>query len=434
MTKDNWLTRLFSIKRPEAPKPIEPGLYHAVREAEGMYSRFHLRVETDGSGLLIANAATAARLTPSGVVITKGLLDGKAKDAILETLQTYFQGAPESRMRQDIEKMQSLINQLVTPSDTYPMFNLDDAALTPYTAQLIAPLEAALPLAEPEKLLPILDRLWEVGIPNITLFAPPNLDAEQLIRAVEHAEDLGMIAGVRARATDLQAGDLLPRLAQAGVDHVTFLYASTEEAVHDALCGPGDYAAAHKVINWLEENQVCAIAEVPLVQTTLNTLEDTVTEIIDLGADNLSFVAYATNESPALTTDDGALLADAMPQVGTMVEEAAHAAQGRFIWEPPVQRNPQLPLPEQVQCGPRSAGDVAIRVEPDGTVIPPRGPYQSAGNLLQDSWESIWENEAFRIYRERVEAPTHCDICPGLTICAADCPREPKGWAQYSKN
>jgi radical SAM protein with 4Fe4S-binding SPASM domain len=69
-------------------------------------------------------------------------------------------------------------------------------------------------------------------------------------------------------------------------------------------------------------------------------------------------------------------------------------------------------------------------VEPDGTVIPPRGPALSAGNLLNDAWDDIWNHEVFHIYREQVEAPTRCDICPGLTICAAACPREPEGWAR----
>ena len=100
------------------------------------------------------------------------------------------------------------------------------------------------------------------------------------------------------------------------------------------------------------------------------------------------------------------------------------------MWNPPVQRAPNLPLTNQILNGPRCSGDVAVRVEADGTVIPPRGPYQSAGNVLQDSWDTIWNHEVFRIYRERVEAPTHCDICPGLVICAADCPREPAGWSQ----
>jgi radical SAM protein with 4Fe4S-binding SPASM domain len=63
-------------------------------------------------------------------------------------------------------------------------------------------------------------------------------------------------------------------------------------------------------------------------------------------------------------------------------------------------------------------------------VIPPRGPYHVAGNVLTDSWPYIWSNIAFVRYRERVSAPTRCPDCPGLVICEADCPREPAGWAQ----
>jgi len=68
-------------------------------------------------------------------------------------------------------------------------------------------------------------------------------------------------------------------------------------------------------------------------------------------------------------------------------------------------------------------------VEADGSVYPARGPMTAAGNLLRDSWESIWENPVFLRYRKRVESPTRCDVCPGLEICAADCPGNPEGWA-----
>ena len=56
---------------------IEPGLHHYMREARGTYTRFYLRVEPDGRGLLLANATAAARLNQSGVIIAKGLFDGQ---------------------------------------------------------------------------------------------------------------------------------------------------------------------------------------------------------------------------------------------------------------------------------------------------------------------------------------------------------------------
>jgi len=430
-----WLKNLFSIKRAASPPAVEPGIYHSMQEAEGAYTRFHLRVERDGSGMLIANAAAAARLSPTGVLITKGLLDGKSEDTVLRDLVANFRGATEDVMRADIAKVERLIDQIITPGDTYPVFNLDDAALSPYAAELIAPLQASLPLAEPEKLLPILDKLWDAGIPHVTFLAPAEVDLRRnpavthLVRAIERAEDLGMIAGVRGRASDLGDTELLTALFQAGVDHITFIYASDDPAVHDALCGEGDHAAAVALLAWLEENQLCAVAELPLVQATLYTLNATVRTLMAQGADNIAFVAYATTDA-ALAEQDGIFAADAMPQVATMVEEAANELSARFVWDPPVQRNPAQSLAEQVQAGPRCSGDVAVRVESDGRVIPPRGPYKSAGNLFDMAWNDIWNHEVFRRYRERVEAPTHCDVCPGLAICAADCPREPAGWAQ----
>ena len=90
-------------------------------------------------------------------------------------------------------------------------------------------------------------------------------------------------------------------------------------------------------------------------------------------------------------------------------------------------------LAEQVCRGPRCSGDTAIRVEPDGSVFPARGPFRAAGNLIEDDWESIEQSDVFTSYRQRVESDTHCDQCPGLAICAADCPREPAGWAEAER-
>lgn len=427
--QNNWLKRLFSFERSQPAPPVKPGLYHVMHEGEDGIARFHLRVDNDGSGMLIANAMAAAKLTASGALIAKGLLEDKSEEHIVQTLKQSFAGADAALMQADIAKVRQLIEQLRAPGDTYPVFNLEDAATSPYNAELIAPLQASVPLAEPELIRPILDRLWEVCIPHVTLLVSDGFQPVHLVQAIERAEDLGMIAGVRSRASNLQQEGLLPDLRMAGVDHITFLYAASDPALHDALCGQGDHAAAESVLAWLEDHQISAIAEIPLIQSTLDVLDDTVALLQQKGADNISFVAYPTPDD-AIAETEGVFSRDGMAQVATTVEEIANTAQAIFIWNPPVQRDPARSLTDQIIAGPRSSGDVAVRVEPTGEVIPPRGPYHSAGNLLSDSWASIWDDDVFRDYRERVEAPTRCDICPGLAICAADCPRDPKGWAR----
>ncbi len=427
MPTPEWLRRLFTVERSTPQMPLEPGLTHFMQETDGEFTRFHLRVERDGSATLIANAAAAARLTPTGALIAKGLLEEVDEATILAQLKANFQGADETRMRNDIVRVATLIEEILSPADRYPIFNLSNEPFSPHAAELIAPLEATLPLAAPEQLVPLLDRLWEIGIPHAHFLVPETFEDTHLIRAIERAEDLGMIAGARGRATDLARDGLLEEIALAGIDHVSLPYATTDAALHDALFGEEDRAAADDLFARLEARQISAVAEVPLVETTLDDLEETIEHLLTLGADNFVFVAYATEEAKV---DDGSFTADAMPQVATRVEEIAHSTQARFMWAPPVARDLTRTLAEQVRRGPRCTGDVAVRVEPDGRIIPPRGPYRSAGNVLTDAWKTIWNDEAFQVFREKVEAPQRCNVCPGLTICAAACPRDSEAWAR----
>ncbi len=108
--------------------------------------------------------------------------------------------------------------------------------------------------------------------------------------------------------------------------------------------------------------------------------------------------------------------------------EAAEDTQARYLWAPPVRFDNSKSLAQQVRAGPRTAGDIAVRVEADGRVFAPRG-RDCAGNLLTESWEDIWNHECFTRYRQRLQAPTRCSDCPDLEICAADCPKDPRGWS-----
>lgn len=421
----DFIRSLFIPQTRTTPAPIPPGLYHYLRENHGQYTRFHLRVEPDGSGMLLANATAAARLSPAGVVIVKGMMENRTETAIQRDLRARFGSAAQEQIQKDFAEVRALLKELASPEDNYPILNLDDPAVAPGRARLFAPLEAALPLAEPEKLIPLLDRLWEIGIPHVTILVPEAPNPDFLVRAVERAEDLGMICGVSGRATDLTPGTLLDDLAMAGVDHVTVYYASAQSDVHDALFGDGDHLAARQVFIRTQALEVADVAHIPLVQTTLLGLEDTLESLLALNVPNAAFFAIAAPED----STDGAIPAQGMRQVAAQVEEDSATANVRYVWAPPIRRNPAKSLVEQVRAGPRCSGDLAFRVEPNGAAIPPRGPYRSAGNVLADDWDDIWNGEVFRAYRERVQSPTRCEQCPGLAICAADCPVEERGWS-----
>ncbi|HLA84391.1 MAG TPA: hypothetical protein VJL29_06330 [Thermoguttaceae bacterium] len=425
------ILRDWLVPRPEAAAMnplrragITPGLYHYLRESGGETVRFHLRVDATGGGLLVAGGAAAARLRPSGVIIAKAALEGKQPSAIASELLDLFRGVTADEAATDVRRVREIIAQLESPGDNYPILNLTDPAFAPGAAPLARPLSADVPAAEPERIVPLIDRLWQLAIPHVTFIAGPRTDPRWLVRAVERSEDLGMIAGVRIRGTDLLRDTLLAELATAGVDHVDVLYLSHEPAVHDALAGQGDHAQATAALARLRDREICAVAQVALVGANASAMEETLRA---LTARNVTNAAWFAVVSP--TRLEGPLSADALVQSAARIEESAEELGLRLLWYPPVRFDASLSLAEQVRRGPRASGDTAVRVEPDGTVIPPRGPWLAAGNFMTEDWETIRRRPSYRAYRHRIETDTHCDACPGLAVCAADCPRDPAGWA-----
>ena len=132
MAKSDLFSRLFLPKSPQKEITINPGLYHYMNGTQGTFTRFHLRVEPDGRGLLIANATAAAHLSPVGVLIAKGLLEEDSEETILKALKHQFRGASQETMTGDIERVAALLVRLESPEDNYPIINLEDAEISPF--------------------------------------------------------------------------------------------------------------------------------------------------------------------------------------------------------------------------------------------------------------------------------------------------------------
>ena len=379
----------------------------------------------DGGGLLIGDGTAVAQLNASGVLIAARLLQGVARNEIQDELKHQFEPAASARLTNDIAAVENLIQRLTRRDEHYPLFNLEDPDLLRSQDRLIPPIEASLPMVQPFKVLNIQDHLWPAGIPALTLLVQSAPDVVEVVSMVEHAQWLGLICGVSGRASDLLIGSVIDDLTQVGVDHITAFYAASDSALHDSLFGDGDHQAAEALFGVTAANELADVALVPLTTATLAGLEETLARLNALEVPNVSLFAIASQEE----LGDGSLPAWTLAEVAAEVEEAADAAHVRYQWAPPVLRDPSISLAEQARRGPRCASDLAVRIEGNGDVIPPRGPRQVAGNIIADPWPAIWQSAAFASYRSRVRQPTHCATCPGLAICAADCPKEPAGWS-----
>ena len=70
-------------------------------------TRFHLRIDPDGGGLLLANAAEAAWLSPVGVRMAAGVLEGRSDQEIVEEITSAFGGAPEAQVHADLTHLRA---------------------------------------------------------------------------------------------------------------------------------------------------------------------------------------------------------------------------------------------------------------------------------------------------------------------------------------
>jgi radical SAM protein with 4Fe4S-binding SPASM domain len=408
--------------------PVRPGVYH-YQQFEGEWpTRFHLRVDPDGGGILIANAAKGVSLSTSGVLMAHGLLEGHAHQSVITDVRRAFRGASYRQVAEDVLQVKQVLEDLSAPGDKYPISNLSEPGLTDWEREMAAPLRADIVQGPPNTVKQMLQVLWEAGVPHAMFLVQPDDEAAQLPHLVEAAEDIGMIAGLRSVASWI-GPDVVENSAMAGLDHLDLVYISHVARQHDALAGAGDYDRVRDRIAQAKALELCPVAQVPLMESNAVAVDEIAQELAKIEVANIVFYALACPDDDEDAQTMGALPARTLPQIAALIEETSEDTLGRYLWAPPVRFDTSRTLAEQALAGPRTAGDVAIRVEADGSVFPPRGKRECAGNLLEDAWDMIWGSDCFHRYRERLETPGRCRDCPDLLICAADCPKDPSGWS-----
>jgi radical SAM protein with 4Fe4S-binding SPASM domain len=61
-------------------------------------------------------------------------------------------------------------------------------------------------------------------------------------------------------------------------------------------------------------------------------------------------------------------------------------------------------------------------VEPDGVVLPCQSFFAPLGNILKDSWDSIWNHKLSNTLRDRLWVDEKCHNCPEMPSCGGGCP------------
>jgi len=437
---------LFGNKNPFFKKSNKyPLLYHYEKQREGEKSRIHLRIDHDGSGLILINANRVLHLNPTAAFMARLILEEKPHDQAIKTITKRYEIEP-GQAQDDYLVLQDTLNELIRPDGACPVHEMDLEIIPPFSTTPSAPYRMDLaityrcnndcahcynarprdfPELSTEHWKKIIDRIWSLGIPHVVFTGGEPTLRNDLPELIAYAEEKGLITGINTNGRRLGDANYVKELVEAGLDHAQITVESYNPETHDHMVR--SRGAWKQTIRGLEN----ALNSPLYVMTNTTMLRDNRSEI----ANTLDFLS--TKGVPTVGLN-ALIYAGAGLQVGTglsenelfplleMAREHTQSHDQKLIWYTPTQYCNFDP--QQLELGVKgcTAALYNMCVEPDGGVIPCQSYYKQLGNILADSWDSIWNHDLALSLRERRYVQEECHDCVLLAECGGGCPLVPQ--------
>ena len=375
----NFIQKFFT-----KTEPLPAGTHHMQAMQDEKPYRLHLRLQKDGSGLLILNAATVLQLNPTAAEYAYHFIKGTSPDEAAKQIAARYQVNRKTALT-DFNNFADQIQTLISTPDLDPASFLNFERVQPHSTDSTLRLDCALTYRLPEsthaKYAPtkrvdreltteewqtILDKAWQAGIPHIIFTGGEPTLREDLPQLIAHAEKNGQVCGLLTDGLKLAEKDYLELLLQTGLDHVMLTLQPNE---------PKSWKAIEIIVP-----QDLFLT----VHLTLN--KENVKEAKDI----LQKIAYLDVQNISLSAADGSLLDEMLE-----LQDTASSLRLTLRWDLPVPYSASNPVSIETvdDAIPAGAGKTWMYVEPDGDVLPAQGePDKTLGNFLRDSWDIISKN------------------------------------------
>jgi radical SAM protein with 4Fe4S-binding SPASM domain len=416
-------------------------LYHYDIHGTGERSRVHLRIDADGSGLVLVNANRVMHLNPSAAFMAKLALEatptGRAIQAICKTYQVSVEQA-----QGDYAQFTGTLEELVRPDGACPIHELDVDVTAPFSARPSAPYRMDLALTyrcnndcphcyngRPRDFSElttgewkaILDQLWALGIPHVVFTGGEPTLRSDLPELIAHAESNGQITGLNTNARRLRDCRFVDSLVEAGLDHVQITVESHDAQIHDRMVHAR--GAWKQTIAGLENalaTPLYVMTNTTMLQENSLFLAETLEFLSGLGVPTIGLNALIYS-GHGRSVGTGLREGQLTPLL-ELARSHTSAHNQRLIWYTPTQYCNFDPMQLELGVKGCTAALYNMCVEPDGGVLPCQSYYYQMGNLLKDPWDSIWEHDLAISLRERRYVPQACNQCSLLSECGGGCP------------
>lgn len=435
-------------------KPISPvltaGLYTYPIRMDGGRRRIHLRIDQNGAGVLFVDVTDVIHLNSTAAQMAKLALDDVSLNQARRDLLRQYRGVEPKQLTRELNSIYELVDHLrvdvgacptcaIAPLVSFkPVFSTPvsapykaDIALT-YTCNNACPhcyneanryTMPSLSLVDWQR---VMDKLADIGVPHIILTGGEPTLHPDLTAIIRYADQLGLIVGMNSNGRMLAHKDTAQAIADAGLNHVQITLESWDQEVHDSMVNaPGAFSQTVAGIKNAVACGLHTITNTTITRQNQHQVVDTIDFVHNLGLHTFAMngMIYAGGgraDPAAIPSEEMAALLDA-------VRERAESLNLRFLWYTVTDYCRFSPLALGLSPKRCNAAEYSMCIEPNGDVLPCQSYYVAAGNILSDSWHSIWNSALFLSFRNREIDPeaaglrSECVDCPDLEMCGGGC-------------
>ena len=438
----NFLNSIKNVfQAPSTVSGLSSGLYHYVRETADEKSRIHLRIDSDGTGTLIVNASSVMHLNPSAAFMAWLTLEGKTEEESVQILSKKY-NAPKRHLQDDLSSFLYQFDELLRPDGACPVHELDLESIMPFSARPSAPYrmdlavtyrcnndcahcynarERNFPELTTEQWFKIMDQLWALGVPHIIFTGGEATLRNDLPELIRHAESNGQITGLNTNARRLSDEKYVRTLVDAGLDHVQVTVESCDESIHDEMMrSKGAFKQTIQGLKNALNSKLYVMTNTTMLRNNVHKIPETLDFLAEIGVPTVGLNALIYSGNGA-TVGTGLRENELQPILDIATRKTAERGQ-KLIWYTPTQYCQFDPTASNLGVKGCTAALYSMCIESNGDVLPCQSYYQPLGNMLVDSWDSIWNHKLSTQLRERKNLPLKCDTCSLVAECGGGCP------------
>lgn len=426
---------------------VPAGLYTYRGKGEFTGMALQLRVEPDGTGLLVINANTVLYLNETAAAHAYFFMMGMATDESIEKIRRIYR-VEKAVARKYHERMIYSISTLAQTEEVCPITFLDVERIEPFSRKLSAPIRMDLALTyrcqnncihcyaggphetpelNTDQWKMVIDKLHSIGIFIFTFTGGEPTLRKDLPELLRYAQEKGTVTGLVTNGRRLKEKEYVKKLVNAGLDFVQITIESHDPSIHDSITSvKGSWRETVEGIKNVIPTPIYATTNTTLNKYNADGFLKTIEFLHDLGVTVFGCNSLIYSGSAPKIADEFALTIDELKELLPRIQEKAHGLGMKFMWYTPTQYCQLDPVNLGLGVKSCSAARINMCIGSQGEVYPCQSYFTVVGKILEDEWLEIWNHPTCKSIRAREYVPEKCKKCQLLSVCGGGCPLELK--------